>query len=476
MNFFKSVFSDDTDPSDQHNAQPPSQSEHHQEEAEEEEEEEDYNPNPNPNPVPSLSAVTTAWRFGGLMKTLASRSEAVIETYRRDLEEFGTGLKKETAVIREVASRAVKDLPGSLEVGASVAQESLESVGQAIDNLGSSVWRGTADIISHGKDTLLAVDQDTDSSSDNNNNNDSNQRFSNQGLSSNRYSRFDAQLRSIQCDENTYCEEPEDLADYNEWKLGFVIDEKGGEIESLLEENGVVEGIYRKLVPGTVDRESFWSRYFYKLYKLKQAEDARAKLVKRAISGEEEDLSWDVDDDDDDDVEESNVVGSKGNLVRNKELEDKNIEIPQVGTVETGEKSLKIENSDKGIVAESIMDKGSDEKLHLEEKSDLSEVNSDKSEAKFDEKMVVEGKTDHAESCKDSDISIVSSQPSLPEEEDLGWDEIEDIGSNDENKGSGSGSGNGSPNKVDLRKRLSAAEEDEDLNWDIEDDDEPVKS
>ncbi|RXH89625.1 hypothetical protein DVH24_031982 [Malus domestica] len=53
----------------------------------------------------------------------ASKSESVNQNYRRDLEELGSGLKKETAVIREVASRAIKDFPGSLKVGASVAQD-----------------------------------------------------------------------------------------------------------------------------------------------------------------------------------------------------------------------------------------------------------------------------------------------------------------------------------------------------------------
>lgn len=93
-----------------------------------------------PTPDPGLSAT---WSFGGLVKTLADKSESVIEFYRKDLEELGSGLKKETEIIRGVASRAVND---SLEIGASVAQEKLESVGQAIDDIGGSVWKSTAQI------------------------------------------------------------------------------------------------------------------------------------------------------------------------------------------------------------------------------------------------------------------------------------------------------------------------------------------
>lgn len=426
MNFFKSVFADDPEPA----SDPPHSAAH----PDPGDDEPDHR-NPNPN---------AAWSFGGLIKTLASKSESVIESYRRDIEEFGTGLKKETAVIRDVASRAVKDLPASLEVGASVAQDSLESVGQAIDDIGSSVWRGTAEIITHGRDALLAAEEhDIDSPSDTNS-----QQLSSQSLSSQRYSRFDVQLRAIQCDENTYREEPEDLDGFSKWKLGFVLEDKSAEIENLSEANGVMGEIYSKVVPNVVDHDTFWSRYFYRIHKLKLVEDARVNLVNRAIAGdEEEDLSWDIDDDEDDE-EKSN--GSELKRELNKENSSESVMEQKIVENSQLEESLK-----KGVVHE----QAPDERVNSDGRSD-----SDKSETKS-EKMISEGRTDS--------VSIVSSPPSLPEEEDLGWDEIEDIGSIDESKVGVSGS---PANKADLRKRLSAAEEDEDLTWDIEDDDEPAKS
>ncbi|PKI47989.1 hypothetical protein CRG98_031653 [Punica granatum] len=179
-----------------------------------------------------------------------------------------------------------------------------------------------------------------------------------------------------------------------------------------------------------VDRETFWGRYFYRVDKLKQAEDARARLVKRAISGDEdEDLRWDFDDD---------------------------------GNGEEGEGSAS--NSKNGIL-ESVKEGSS--QVAGEEVSE--ELRDDKSDGKIEEKEKVES----VESCKDSDVSIVSTQPSIPEE-DLGWDEIEDMVSNDESRGDGGASSSAS--RVDLRKRLSAAEEEEDLSWDIEEDDEPPKA
>ncbi|KAI3787203.1 hypothetical protein L1987_41519 [Smallanthus sonchifolius] len=408
MNFFQSVFSDDPDPST-----PESESEPEPQNLE----------NLPENPSPSIPSITSAWTFGtSLMKTLASKSESVIETYRRDLEEFSSGIKKETAVIRDAAAKAVKDLPTSLEAGAGLAQESLESVGQVIDDLGTTV----TEIIAQGKESILAVDY-SDTDSDINDASISKRISSSVDLRSSKpYSRLDTQIRTVQSDMNTYLKDPEDVVEYNEWKLGFNFDAKIGEIDDVMnDKDGVVGEIYREIVPSRVDENSFWVRYFYRVYKIKMAEEARVKLVKRAISGEEdEELSWDVDEDD---------------------------------YEENAESDLKVEEKEKVKVLEE----------KDVEKENVSE--GDNLEAKSDLKTASELKTD-----KDSDISVVSSQPS-PEED--GWDEIEDIGSSDENKDKVVSLGSrGSADMAELQKRLIVAEEEEDLTWDIEDDDETVKA
>ncbi|KAB1214150.1 BSD domain-containing protein 1 [Morella rubra] len=364
MYFLKSVFADDPRPSD--SSMPPLQPRN------------DDAPDPNPS---------GAWSVGGLIKTLA-----------RDLEEFGSGLKKETGVIREVASRAVLGLPASLEVGASVAHESLESVGYAIDNIGSSVWRSTAGIITHGRDSLPASARDSDSF-DNNKNNASNSQCSDLKPDG----RFDAQLRLIQGDISTFLEEPENSKSYNEWKKQFVLEEKGEEIENLIAENGVIGEIYGEAVPSRVDKGSFWSRYFYSVHKLKKANDARGKLVERAISDEVENLRWDSGDND-------------------------------------GPKS-KAESSAHGKV----------ENVEVGSETENDETGGDR----WDEEMALEGKAESSESERDSDVSVVSSQPSLLDVEDLGWDKIEYIGSNDEDKVNPARSAN----RVDLHELLSEEEE-----------------
>lgn len=411
MDFFKSVFSEDPSPSsspksDQNQETHPNSPSDSQTQ----------------NPNPKIPSITSAWTFGSsLFKTIATKSESVIENYRKDLEEFSSGLRKETEIIRQSASRAVQDLPSRLESGTAVAQTSLESVGQAIDTLGFTV----SNIIIHGKDSILNADDDDEYDAESNSNND--------GQNVKPYSRIDAVIRAMQCDMKTYCDDPEHMAaDYNEWKMGFVLEEKSEEIENLFEENSVIRDIYNELVPGSVDQETFWSRYFYKVHKVKIAEEARAKLVKRAIEGQgEEDLSWDVDGDEDED----NGFKSKDEMERDTEK-----------SVNKTVESVKLGDGEKEIV----------------EMTGDSEGRWDENELKT-EKLVSEGRNDNS-----SDFSVVSSQRSSRGEEELEWDELEDVGSGDERKVVEEVS----TSKSDLRKRLSAAEGDEDLTWDIEDDDE----
>lgn len=446
------------------------------------------------------------WSLGGIVKSLTSKSEEVIESYRRDLEEFRSGLQKETEAIREVASRAVKDLPNSLDVGASVAQESLESVGQVIDEFGSSVWRGTTDILAEGKELISKLDEENA----NNNNNDqgfgrgesSSSAYSNVSFQG-KYSRYETQIRAMQLDSNTYCQEPEDIEDFEAWKSEFGLDERKEEIEVLCRENAFMEEVKSRLVPNIVDYETFWTRYFYRLYKLKQAEEARAHLVKRAIiSQEEEDLTWEVDDDEEEtEVKEEQRTDEDKTVTESVEklkIGEDSGEAPKSSedlaakseiVVESVDKSKIVEEDvEKSKVAEEIVEKPKVSE-ELAEKTEIDEYLLEKPKAveiladkimvdeadesstnskgeEVDDKTFMQVKTDPAESSKGSDFSVVSSKPSSQEEDDLGWDEIEDLSCVDEKKFTARGS------PRDVRKRISIVQDDdEDLSWDVDDED-----
>ncbi|KAK4407099.1 hypothetical protein Sango_0290900 [Sesamum angolense] len=247
------------------------------------------------------------------------------------------------------------------------------------------------------------------------------------------------------------------------WKLGFQLEENRDEIDSLIVGNGILEDVFKRVVPSAVDPETFWCRYFYRVYKLKQQESVRANLVKRVISvDDDEELSWDVDDEDEDGnggdqanlkvkggVGEGDNVASDGSSKTVEKQED-----VKIGSqYEKGGGNVNVDNGEISNVCESGKSISVD--------------------ASFGEKEEV--KSEEGESVTKSDAQEASSDQPKVEVEDIGWDEIEDIGSGDEKRISATTRG-GSPNGGDLRKRLSAAADDEDMNWDIEDDDEPVKA
>lgn len=351
-------------------------------------------------------------------------------------------MKKETSVIREAATRAVHDLPARLESGAAIAQESLEAVGQAIDTVGSTV----SEII--GKDLSFAP-SDGQGGGDGNaagSSAASREAELNFGANAKPYSRIDAMVRAVQCDIRTYIDEVEESG-YGDWKLGFVLEEKREEIEGLLDDSGAVAEIYGEIVPNKVDEDVFWCRYFYRIDKVVRAEEARLKMVKRAISGEEEEeLSWDFDDDDDGDDGEQRF---KGDLKKEEEEErGKGVEDLGAGNEEKEE--------------------GRDN-----EGGGASKAKGEASALVDDERSSVSNEKEGSDGKLGSDISIISSQRSSHAEDDLGWDEIEEIRSGDE-----SNVGSTTPSSgVDVGKKLSAkGEDEEELTWDIEDDEEETSS
>ncbi|KAL0458041.1 UNVERIFIED_CONTAM: hypothetical protein Slati_0431300 [Sesamum latifolium] len=485
MNFFKSILLDDPDPPKPENPHEPGPSSPLKTPRE------DRNPSDD-----AQDGDSDGWSFGGLIKTLSTRSESVIETYRKDLLEFGSGLKKETEVIREAASRAVKDLPASLEAGTS-----------ALDG----VLKSTAEIISKETRQVFASDGEPDTPE------------TNRSLNSGRYSWFEAQLSGIQSDLNTFCEEPEDVEEYKKWKLRFELEDKRDEIEGLIGENGTLEGVYEKVVPSAVDHETFWCRFFYRVDKLKQQERVRANLVKRAISVDDDDdeLSWDVDDDEEkngngdeamsgkkvDGVGDKSVSDGSLNLVEKKEgpndglfdgKEQGNANVhdgdgdksnvielgrKSSGDVSLDEKEVKSDEvalkSDEKVKSEESGNEKNDEHAKVKSEGSIQDKNDENEKVKSDE-IVKEGSNkvvgvEKGESGEKSDVPVVVNHQAKMEEEELEWDEIEDIGSGDEGKIATAAHGE-RPNRVELRKQLNDAEDDEDLSWDIEDDDEPVKT
>jgi hypothetical protein len=158
---------------------------------------------------------------------------------------------------------------------------------------------------------------------------------------------------------------------------------------------------------------------------------------------DEEELSWEVDDDEDD------------NKADHKEGTST---IPDKKDGQIGE-SVSHEAQDEG------KQEAVNEKISVAAKDDNGESSGEASTPKSSNGTGLEEKTEAGDSSKESDLSLVS-RPSA-QEEDLSWDEIEDVGDQDEKKG-GSPRASPSGKAEDIRKRLNSLEDDEDLSWDVD--------
>ncbi|KAF6760123.1 hypothetical protein DFP72DRAFT_1096670, partial [Ephemerocybe angulata] len=92
---------------------------------------------------------------------------------------------------------------------------------------------------------------------------------------------------------------------YEKW-VGEEIKAKGG-IESpewaertarLLKEEMTLYEIYTSLVPATLSKEDFWSRYFFREHQIKHEEERRKALIQATVTESDEDFSWEDDEDD----------------------------------------------------------------------------------------------------------------------------------------------------------------------------------
>ncbi|RLN24657.1 BSD domain-containing protein 1-like [Panicum miliaceum] len=392
------------------------------------------------------------WSFEGLVKTFASRSETVLGGYRRDLQDLGSGLRLETAALRAAAARAASALPGALEAGASAASDRLESVGQAVDDLGAAA----AGLLSHANEALRSAEADGEDGDGAPRASDASASGASwrASLPSKKYTRFEAQVLALRADPATFTEEPEDSEGFARWNSSFSIDEMREQIEGVLRESPGLESFVERLVPSVVDYDTFWSRYFFAVDKLRQAEDVRTKLVNRAMSKEEdEELSWDVDDDDEETNSSDHKEGTNS-MVDKKE--EQTAEPVNHETEGSGKQEAAVEN-----------DSTKDKEVALAAAKDGSvESSVETLTPKSNDGAGQEEKTEAGDSSKESDFSVVS-RPSV-QEEDLSWEEIEDVGDQDEKKGASPQSS--STNKVeDLRRRLTSMEDDdEDLSWDVD--------
>lgn len=83
------------------------------------------------------------------------------------------------------------------------------------------------------------------------------------GGSGAKYSRLDAEVAAMQRNSSTYCDEPEDHADYAAWLAAFDLTARKPEIDTIIADNAFMAELQARIVPLIVQYDEFWTRYFY---------------------------------------------------------------------------------------------------------------------------------------------------------------------------------------------------------------------
>ena len=78
-----------------------------------------------------------------------------------------------------------------------------------------------------------------------------------------KYSRLDAEVSAMQRNSSTYCDEPEDRAEYEAWLGSFDLAARRGDIDAIVKSNAFMAELQARIVPLIVQYEAFWTRYFY---------------------------------------------------------------------------------------------------------------------------------------------------------------------------------------------------------------------
>lgn len=112
--------------------------------------------------------------------------------------------------------------------------------------------------------------------------------------------RVEKKIVQLQADPNVYCEPASDLQRFEEWGKGFNLDDEQVTTECLgiLGRHETIADLYERVVPGIVEEEMFWMRYFFAKHVVEQEEKRRKMLLERAEMGAQNEDGWGDEEDD----------------------------------------------------------------------------------------------------------------------------------------------------------------------------------
>lgn len=343
--------------------------------------------------APTLPALTSFWSVATtLTDTVKQRTAAITASiketdWRAELGGLQKELKSETAELgihalaasEQLTNKArmavaaiptaVNKLPGAVQerlpdARAKLSREASASVGEAgqrLGQLGSSFIERSTDLFDH---IVTSIEKELSK-------NDPPKPLSapKLGLSSasmsGRYSRFDADVAAMQRDSSTYCEEPDDINDFENWKGSFSLTDHRAEIGSILSGNVFMAELQSRIVPLIVSYDDFWTRYYYRLAKLKVKHDTIRALTQdtdnnKGLEEDETDGGWGSDGD----------SGSTANAHEaGNDLQNEQHRQPEQGVIGAGEQEdisvrERVSRENEGVVEpEESVEPGIEEQL-----------------------------------------------------------------------------------------------------------------
>ena len=145
-----------------------------------------------------------------------------------------------------------------------LVQDKFEQVGEKIELFGQRMFVGAGNLLTHVKETTRdAIKETKDVIRESGH-------FVTRDVGKLRQERndYECRVQAIQRDSGTYCDEPHDTILFKHFNQGFTMTAHEEEIANTMRCNEFVKELFARVVPAVVDRDTFWRRYFFKLYEL----------------------------------------------------------------------------------------------------------------------------------------------------------------------------------------------------------------
>ena len=224
-----------------------------------------------------------------VQKSTSEIVQSATETdWGKEFRDFGSAIQQDTHEMVEETKTAVNAGDGvniKLPKSKQEVQESIEVLGSTIESFGKSILGGTTEILSQMKET---VQQEMQAASIKHRQTQQEmakaKRSAGDGAGSKedrRKKRYEDKVSAMQRDSSTYCDEPEDLEYYEVWESHFVLAEHEAQVEETLSGNAFLLELQSRIVPLIVDRETFWTQYFFRLHLIELEEGMTERFVEK---------------------------------------------------------------------------------------------------------------------------------------------------------------------------------------------------